>query len=86
MQERQEMWVRSLGKKDPLEKGMATHSSNSCLENFMDRGAWPAIQSEGLEESDLTEHAGTQLSVQRVIKKNKCYLCFISSHHQPLRM
>ena len=24
---RQETWVRSLGREDPLEKGMATHSS-----------------------------------------------------------
>ena len=36
----QETWVRSLGQDDPLEKEMATHSSNSCLENPMDRGAW----------------------------------------------
>ena len=27
IQEMQEMWVRSLGQEDPLEKGMATHSS-----------------------------------------------------------
>ena len=27
MQETQEMWVRSLGPGDPLEKEMATHSS-----------------------------------------------------------
>ena len=27
---------------DPLEKEMATHSSISCLENPMDRGAWQA--------------------------------------------
>ena len=27
MQEPQEMWVRSLGQEDPLEEGMATHSS-----------------------------------------------------------
>ena len=27
MQEIQEMWVRSLGQEDPLEKEMATHSS-----------------------------------------------------------
>ena len=33
-----ETWVRSLGREDPLEKGMATHSS--CLENPMDRGVW----------------------------------------------
>jgi len=39
------MWetqVQSLGWEDPLEKGMATHSSITCLENFMDRGAWQA--------------------------------------------
>ena len=28
---------------DPLEKGMATHSSYSCLGNPMDRGAWQVI-------------------------------------------
>ena len=28
MQEPQETWVRSLGREDPLEKEMATHSSN----------------------------------------------------------
>ena len=34
---RQETWVRSLGREDPLEKGMATHSSIlTCLENSMD--------------------------------------------------
>ena len=27
MQEPQEMWVRSLGQENPMEKGMATHSS-----------------------------------------------------------
>ena len=27
VQETQEAWVRSLGREDPLEKGMATHSS-----------------------------------------------------------
>ena len=27
MQETKEMWVRSLGQEDPLEEGMATHSS-----------------------------------------------------------
>ena len=32
----QETWVLSLGWKDPLEKGKATHSSNSGLENSVD--------------------------------------------------
>ena len=31
-----ETWVRSLGWEDPLEKGMATHSQYSGLENSMD--------------------------------------------------
>ena len=42
-----ETWIRSLGREDPLEKEMATHSSilanllqYSCLENPMDGGAW----------------------------------------------
>ena len=37
----QQTRVPSLGWKDPLEKGMATHCSIFFLENSMDRGAWP---------------------------------------------
>ena len=33
----QEMWVWSLGQKDPLEKEMATHSTISAWDNPMDR-------------------------------------------------
>ena len=32
-----ETWVQFLGREDPLEKEMATHSS---IQNPMDRGAW----------------------------------------------
>ena len=39
------MQVQSLGLEDPLEEGMATHSS-SCLENLMDRGAIGSIGSQ----------------------------------------
>ena len=35
-----ETWVRSLGQEDPLEKGMATHSSVLAWIIPMDRGAW----------------------------------------------
>ena len=38
----QEIWVRSLGWEELLEKETATHSSYSCLKNPMDRGAWQA--------------------------------------------
>ena len=36
----QETWVRYLGPEDPLEKGMATHSSILAWRNPMDRGTW----------------------------------------------
>ena len=34
-----ETQVQSLGQKDPLEKGMATHPV-FCLEDSIDKGAW----------------------------------------------
>ena len=37
-----ETWVQSLGQEDPLEKGMATHSSILAWRIAMDRGAWRA--------------------------------------------
>ena len=36
----QETWVRSLGLEDPLEEGMATHSSILAWRIPMGRGAW----------------------------------------------
>ena len=38
----QETWVRFLGWEDPLEEGMATHSSVLAWRISMDRGAWQA--------------------------------------------
>ena len=38
-----ETWVRSLGLEDPLEEGMATHSSVLAWKIPMERGAWWAI-------------------------------------------
>ena len=35
-----EAWVQSLGAEDPLEKGMATHTSALAWRIPMDRGAW----------------------------------------------
>ena len=37
-----ETWVGSLGWEDPLEQGMATHSSILAWRIPMDRGAWRA--------------------------------------------
>ena len=38
----QETRVQSLGREDPLEEGMATHSSILAWRIPMDRGAWQA--------------------------------------------
>ena len=38
----QEMQIQSLGQEDPLEEGMATHSSILAWRIPMDRGAWQA--------------------------------------------
>ena len=51
------MRVLSLGQEKSLEKEMKTHSSISCLENSMDRGAWWAIP-HGVAKSQ-TEHVCT---------------------------
>ena len=39
---KQQTWLPSLGEEDPLEKGMATHSSVLSWRIPMDRGAWRA--------------------------------------------
>ena len=47
---RQETWVQSLGREDPLEEGMATHSSILAWRTCKDRGAWRATV-HGVSES-----------------------------------
>ena len=42
MQEMQETQFQSLDHEDPLEEGMATHSSVLAWRKPMDRGAWQA--------------------------------------------
>ena len=53
-----EPWIPSLGWEDPLEEGMATHSSILAWRIPMDRGAWRAIFN-GLQELDMTERLST---------------------------
>ena len=52
----QETWVKSLGWKDPLEKGKATHSSVLAW-----RSAW------GPKESDRTERLTLSLSTFMIL-------------------
>ena len=53
--EMQETQVRSLGWEDSLEKGMATHSSISCLENPHGQRSLVGYCPGGHKESDMTE-------------------------------
>ena len=54
----QETWVHFLGWEDPLEEGMATHSSTLAWRIPVDRGVWSAAVHRGHKESDTTEHEG----------------------------
>ena len=47
-----EIWVRSLGWEDPLEEGMATHSSIFVWRIPVDRGAWGATSIGSQSEHD----------------------------------
>ena len=50
----QETWVLSLGREDPLEEGMAAHSSIPAWRIPMDGGAWQALVHR-TAESDMTD-------------------------------
>ena len=53
-----ETWVQSLGWEDSLEEGMATHSSNSCLENPKDKGAsWATVHGVTKSRTLLSDQA-----------------------------
>ena len=50
-----ETWVQSLGWEDPLEEGMATHSSILAWKIIMDRGAWWAtVHGVGKSQTQLS--------------------------------
>ena len=61
----QETCVQSPGWEDPLEEGMATHSSTLAWTIPMDRGAWEVIVHGVGKESDITE----QLSTHKQLKQ-----------------
>ena len=68
----QKTQVQSLGREDPLEEGMATHSQYSYLEKSMDRGVCSPW---GPKESDKTAHLTLPLSLYHC----KCLLgCLVS--------
>ena len=54
-----ETWVQSLSWEDPLEEGMATHSSILAWRMPVDRGAWRATGHEVTKETDTPERLST---------------------------
>ena len=75
----QETWIRSLGWEDPLEEGMATHSSIRAWRIPKDRGAWQATV-HGVSESDTTEQLSTVQCIY--MKSGKMVLMDLSSGKQ----
>ena len=59
-----ENWIQSLGWEDPLEEGMATHSSILAWRITMDREAWRATVLGGHKESDTTEWLSTAQHIE----------------------
>ena len=63
-----ETWVGSLGWEDPLEQGMATHSSILAWRIPMDRGArWAAVL--GVAELDTTVTQHSRLPKETTVKQ-----------------
>ena len=58
---KQETWVWSLGREDPLEEGKAAHSSFLAWRIPMDKGAWQDTV-HGIPESDITEQLSTHFT------------------------
>ena len=58
-----EIWVWSLGWEDPLEEGMATHSSILAWRISMDRRAWQGYSPWGHKKSDMTDWLSTEQTV-----------------------
>ena len=58
-----ETWVQSLGREDPLEEDVATHSSILTWRIPTDRGSWWAMVHR-VAESDTTERFNTMCNTQ----------------------
>ena len=60
------MWVRSLGWEDPLEEGMATHSSILAWRTSKERGAWQATVHRVAKNRTQLKRFSTQLASQEL--------------------
>ena len=65
---RKEIWVQSLGQEDPLEEGIATHSSILAWRILMDREAWQATVHRFTKSRTQLKQAGEQFNLLRKIQ------------------
>ena len=67
-----ETWVLSLGQEDPLEEGMATHSSILAWSIPVDRGAWWATvhRVAKSQQNPVTKHS--EFTVFYVVDTTMC--------------
>ena len=72
----QETWVQPLGWEDPLEEGMATHSSILAWRIPMYREAWLSTV-----QSELTEQLGTHTELFYHHHKQGTELSLLSPNH-----
>ena len=68
----QETGVQSLGREDPLEKGMGTYSSILSWKIPMDRGAWQATVHGVMKESDTTNTSQSSLVPWKLCQSLTC--------------
>ena len=57
------MWVQSLGQEDSPGGGDGNPLQYSCLENPMDRGAWPATVQRVAKESDTSKRLNIHMCI-----------------------
>ena len=60
----QETWVQFLGWEDPLEEGVATHSTILVGKNPMDGGAWGAIVHEVTKSRTQLKRQNKRISLK----------------------
>ena len=77
-----ETWVRSLGWKDPLEEGMATHSS--ILENPRGQRSLEGYSPWGHKELDMTEQLSIAQHMASPLTMAVLLLCAHSLRDQSL--
>ena len=78
-------FVRFLGRKDPLEEGMATHSSILAWRILMDRGAWwAAVRGIAKSQTRLSDYAqhGTETHFRGVHRYCHCFIAVFCGEFQ----